>query len=55
MPLDQADLLRLKAAEGDSTKVVTRAPSESQKLGFITVVCLVLNRTIGKCQLSLLY
>ena len=54
MPLDQADLNRLKAAGHDVNKVITRAPSEGQKLGVFTVVCLVLNRTIGKRHWGLL-
>jgi hypothetical protein len=52
MPLEQDDLDRLKAAEGDSTKTVVRAPSEAQKLGATTVACLILNRTIGKSILA---
>ena len=49
MSHDQADLDRLKEAENDSSKIIVKAPSEPQKLGATTVVCLILNRTIGEC------
>lgn len=48
MPLDQEDLDRIKEAELNPNKFVVRSPSEQQKLGSTTVVCLILNRTIGK-------
>ncbi len=46
--LDQEDLDRIEEAEVDPNKFVVRGPSEQQKLGSTTVVCLILNRTIGK-------
>ena len=52
MPLDQADLDRLTRAEGDPNKVVVKAPSERHKLGVTTVVCLILNRSIGETCLE---
>ncbi|MCJ1296537.1 hypothetical protein MMC34_008103 [Xylographa carneopallida] len=45
--LDQEDLDRLQEAEGDPNKFVVSAPSDRHKLGATTVVCLILNRTIG--------
>ena len=48
MDLDQADLDRLAEARKDSSKTIVSAPSEHQKLGTTSVVCLILNRTIGE-------
>ena len=39
----------IKEAKNEgSTKVLIRSASRSQKLGPITVICMILNRTIGK-------
>lgn len=35
-------------ATNDSGGVVVKAPPEDQKLGAVSVVCLILNRTIGE-------
>lgn len=56
MPLTQADQRRVDEAEAaakasGSTKVLVRVPPESQKLGSISVMCLIMNRTIGKLLL----
>ena len=53
MPLTEADLRRVEAAEAEaqapgSSKLLVRSPPEPQKLGSITVMCLMLNRTIGE-------
>lgn len=53
MPLTEADQRRVEEAEAEaeassSTKLLVRSPSDAQKLGSITVMCLILNRTIGK-------
>ena len=55
MPLTDADQKRVDAYEAQltasgSSKIAVRVPGDSQKLGVTTVVCLILNRTIGeKC------
>ena len=53
MPLTEADLRRVEEAEAEaqaagSSKLLVRSPPEPQKLGSITVMCLMLNRTIGE-------
>lgn len=53
MPLTQADQCRVDEAEAEaaaagSSKMLLRVPPESQKLGPISVMCLIVNRTIGK-------
>lgn len=53
MPLTQADQRRVDEAEAEaraagSTKLLVRVPPESQKLGSITVMCLIMNRSIGE-------
>jgi hypothetical protein len=45
--LDQEDLDRLQEAEDNPNKFVLRGVSDRQKLGVTTVVCFILNRTIG--------
>ncbi|MCJ1391150.1 hypothetical protein MMC18_004012 [Xylographa bjoerkii] len=45
--LDQEDLDRLQEAEDNPDKFVVSAPTDRQKLGVTTVICLILNRTIG--------
>jgi O-antigen/teichoic acid export membrane protein len=45
--LDQEDLDRLQEAESNPNKFVVRGVKDSNKLGAITVVCFILNRTIG--------
>ena len=53
MPLEDDDQKRVDEAitgagiEG-STKLIVLNASESQKLGPVTVVCMILNRTVGK-------
>ncbi|KAL8856831.1 MAG: hypothetical protein Q9178_006548 [Gyalolechia marmorata] len=52
MPLTEADQRRVDAAEAEaeaagSTKLLIHSPPEPQKLGSITVMCLILNRVIG--------
>ena len=52
MPLTAADQRRVDEAEAEAaaagdSKLVVRVPPDSQKLGAFTVVCLILNRTIG--------
>lgn len=51
MDLDQVELDRLANATNKSGRVVVNAPPEDQKLGVVSVVCLILNRTIGECLL----
>ena len=53
MPLTEADQRRVDEAEADaeaagSSKLLVRDVPDAQKLGSVTVVCLILNRTIGK-------
>ena len=53
MPLTEADLRRVEETEAEaqapgSSKLLVRCPPEPQKLGSITVMCLMLNRTIGE-------
>ena len=53
MPLTEADQRRVEEAEAEaqapgSSKLLVRSPPDSQKLGSITVMCLILNRTIGE-------
>lgn len=43
------DAIREAASKG-STKLLVRDPDESQKLGPLTVICTILNRTIGSCS-----
>ncbi|MCJ1286908.1 hypothetical protein MMC26_006254 [Xylographa opegraphella] len=45
--LDQEDLDRLQEAEGNPNKFIVSAPTDRHKLGVTTVICLILNRTIG--------
>jgi hypothetical protein len=52
MPLSPDDQLRIDVAEKEaaaagSTKLLVRDPTESQKLGPFTVICILLNRMIG--------
>ncbi|KAI4181528.1 MAG: hypothetical protein LQ346_006757 [Caloplaca aetnensis] len=52
MPLTEADQRRVDAAEAEvekagSSKLLVRSPPEPQKLGSFTVMCLIINRTIG--------
>ena len=46
--LDQEDLDRLQEAENNPDKFVVSAPTDGQKLGVLTVICFILNRTIGE-------
>jgi hypothetical protein len=48
--LDPDDLRELQAAEQDPSKIVSRMPSESVRLGYFSTVCLIFNRMIGKYQ-----
>ncbi|KAL9123886.1 MAG: hypothetical protein Q9217_006728 [Psora testacea] len=53
MPLTEADQRRVDEAEAEaeaagSNQILLRVPPESQKMGSFTVMCLILNRTIGK-------
>lgn len=50
MAFDRDDLNRISAANilQDDYQRVERAPSERQKLRSFTVICLILNRTIGE-------
>ncbi|KAL8786036.1 MAG: hypothetical protein Q9213_003019 [Squamulea squamosa] len=52
MPLTAADQRRVDEAEAEAeaagnSKLLIRSPPDVQKLGSITVMCLILNRTIG--------
>ncbi|KAL8670232.1 MAG: hypothetical protein Q9168_005221 [Polycauliona sp. 1 TL-2023] len=52
MPLTAADQRRVDEAEAEaeaagSSKLLVRSPDDAQKLGSISVMCLILNRTIG--------
>ncbi|KAL8836843.1 MAG: hypothetical protein Q9176_006077 [Flavoplaca citrina] len=52
MPLTAADQRRVDEAEAEaeaagSTKLLVRSPDDTEKLGSVTVMCLILNRTIG--------
>ena len=53
MPLEADDQKRVDEAiteagiEGSTKLLVLNAP-ESQKLGPVTVICMILNRTVGK-------
>ena len=53
MPLTAADQRRVDEFEAElaaagPSKFTARVPRDSQKLGAITVACLILNRTIGR-------
>ena len=53
MPLTEADQRRIDEAEAEAaaagpTQLLVRSPSDTQKLESITVMCLIINRTIGK-------
>lgn len=53
MPLAEDDQQRVDDAEKEanapnSTKLLVRDPTDSQKLGPFTVTCLILNRMIGE-------
>jgi hypothetical protein len=50
MSFDGDDLNRISVANilQDDNQRVERAPSERQKLRSFTVICLILNRTIGE-------
>lgn len=55
MPLTEADQRRVDAAEAEaekagSSKLLVRSPPELQKLGSFTVMCLIINRTIGEAE-----
>lgn len=57
MPLTEADQRRVDEAEKEaeaagSTKLLVRSPPDTQKLGSITVMCLILNRTIGMYEIE---
>ncbi|KAK3173491.1 hypothetical protein OEA41_006820, partial [Lepraria neglecta] len=52
MPLEEDDQQRVNEAIRDAgiegcTKLIIRNASESQKLGPATVICMILNRTVG--------
>ena len=52
MVLEEDDQRRVdeavkEAENGGSTKVLVRNASRAQKLGPITVICMIFNRTIG--------
>lgn len=53
MEFDQAELDRLANARKGSGRVIVNAPPEDQKLGVVSVICLILNRTIGECLLRM--
>lgn len=46
--LDPEDLLELEAAEHDPSKIISRMPRESVRLGYFSTICLISNRMIGK-------
>ena len=53
MPLEHDDQQRVEqtmreVGSDDPTRIVIRNASESQKLGPVTVICMILNRTVGK-------
>ena len=53
MPLEEDDQARVdeaiqEAEANRGTKVIVHNASESQKLGPLTVICMILNRTIGR-------
>ena len=53
MPLEDDDQKRVDKAIGEagtrgSTKLLILNAAESQKLGPVTVICMILNRTVGK-------
>ena len=57
MPLTEADQRRVDEAEAEaraagSSKLLVRNPSDAQKLGSMTVMCLIINRTIGELHQS---
>ena len=57
MPLTAADQRRVEEAEAEaeaagSTKLLVRSPDDTEKLGSLTVMCLILNRTIGVCDIG---
>ena len=58
MPLTAADQRRVDEAEAEaeaagSTKLLVRSPDDTEKLGSLTVMCLILNRVIGRCAVDL--
>jgi hypothetical protein len=46
--LDPEDLLELEVAEQDPSKIISRMPRESVRLGYFSTICLISNRMIGK-------
>lgn len=55
MPLEDDDQKRVDEAITEagidaSTKLVVLNASESHKLGPVTVICMILNRTVGKLR-----
>ena len=53
MPLEDDDQARIdeaieEAEANRATKVIVHNASEFQKLGPLTVICMILNRTFGK-------
>lgn len=58
MPLEDDDKQRVdeaiaKAGIDGSTKLLVLNASESHKLGPVTVICMILNRTVGKLSYRL--
>lgn len=54
MPLEADDRVRVdeaiaEASADGSTKLLVRDASESQKLGPVTVGCMIFNRSVGMC------
>lgn len=45
--MDQEDIRRVQEAENQPNAFVVRLPTEQEKLGAFSVICLILNRTIG--------
>lgn len=49
--LDPDDLYELQAAQQDPSKIISKLPSVSARLGYYSAVCLIFNRMIGKCYI----
>jgi hypothetical protein len=50
--LDPEDLVELREAEQDPSKIIAKLPKESARLGYYSTLCLMSNRLIGELKTS---
>ena len=48
--LDPDDLRELQAAQKDPSKLISKLPKESGRLGYYSTLCLISNRLIGTSE-----